>query len=208
MSRYFTPLTLDEFKTKLVEKFGSLEKPDLYPTIDNIRLDKTIWDDLSKVKFDWENWDAGEEPQINYPGLLGLQTLSNGMPYLGIWAGGDWEFPVFFIVYFDGRKFRGYVPKDGNAWNHKTKQAYGNDSDADLKDFRKRFNDPDWDNYESDNADGTIDCQKIIQDIIGRIKNKNVEPDPEMIHYLQKIEALKKFSNKDLIEEVRRRKLI
>ena len=38
---------------------------------------------------------------------------------------------MFFIIYWDGKKLRAYVPTDGNPWNTDTKEAYGNDEEKD-----------------------------------------------------------------------------
>ena len=44
-------------------------------------------------------------------------------------AGGDWEFPVCFILYWGNGKLRGYTPKDGNAWNKEERSAYDDGGD-------------------------------------------------------------------------------
>ena len=44
---------------------------------------------------------------------------------------GDWEEPVAVFVYWDGKKYRGYVPTRGNAINTINKSAFGNDEDVD-----------------------------------------------------------------------------
>jgi hypothetical protein len=59
--------------------------------------------------FDFENMSLENEKET----LIGLHTLYNGLTFLGITAGGDWEHPIFFIVYFDGKDFKPYVPKYG-----------------------------------------------------------------------------------------------
>lgn len=53
--------------------------------------------------------------------------------------GGDWEFPITFAVYWDGKCLRGYIPRNGNIWNEYTKCAIGNDEEADEKFFRKSW---------------------------------------------------------------------
>ena len=40
---------------------------------------------------------------------------------------------VFFIIYHDDKKFRGYVPVCGNVFNRDTNEAIGNDEDADYE---------------------------------------------------------------------------
>lgn len=94
--------------------------------------------DLSKCNFDLEN--VGEsQTDFGPSGLMGYHTLDNGFTFKGMCAGGDWEFPVFFIIYWDGSKLRGYIPKGGNPWNTTTKYPYGNDDVADGKNLKKRY---------------------------------------------------------------------
>lgn len=83
-----------------------------------------ICKDISKVSFDYENygltnfpWDQDNE---NYEGFYTVRDLTFAL-YM---AGGDWEIPVFFIAYLDpNNRVRGYIPKDGNTWNLKSKCA-------------------------------------------------------------------------------------
>lgn len=118
--------------------------------------------DLSKCDFDVENvnckkgYDGAEE-------IAGFHTLPNGLTYLGVSAGGDWEVPVFFIMYFDGKDLRAYIPKDGNPWNTNSHQAYGNDDDeGDNSNAKKRFG-------VDDCQDAHLDPAAVIRDIEGRL---------------------------------------
>lgn len=83
------------------------------------KLYKDIWG--GKYKFDSEN--------VNCRG--GIKMSSKGFPYLLCDAGGDWECPVCFFIYFDGKHFRGYIPLKGNAINTKENSAFG-DGDDDV----------------------------------------------------------------------------
>lgn len=87
----------------------------------------TVSKDWEKVDFSWENLD-----------VVGIKYTQDGIPYLELSVGGDWENPIVAIVYFDGKKFRGFVPKSGNPYNHKTKSAFGND-EGDLEQAKKQF---------------------------------------------------------------------
>lgn len=89
-----------------------------------------------KVRFDYENFDSCGN--FGPAGLMGYHTWPNGLSFLGLAAGGDWEHPVFYVVYWDGRRLRAYVPTGGNPWNTDTMQAYGNEPDADLANAKKR----------------------------------------------------------------------
>lgn len=93
-------------------------------------------DDISSVNFDTENMEQfGTEYSYNHlPGLENLDGYEmlgkegeSAFPVLWVAAGGDWELPLVFILFIgeDG-KLHGYVPEDGNAYNHEKKAAYGN----------------------------------------------------------------------------------
>lgn len=139
-----------------------------------------IGDDLKKVDFDFENCNMELEGEFGNP-ILGLRRLyvaGGYLNFIGMSAGGDWEWPVYFIVYLDqdGKTFRAYVPKEGNTWNHKIKQAFGNDEDADaafLKAWIKE-NRPDiYDEesqYEADDCPVMENDRKLAQDIASRIE--------------------------------------
>jgi len=139
----------------LVEKWDS--------NIPYKHLTKQIEEDLRKVNFDCENISA-DPKDSNTPGYIGLNTLPNGLTYLGVTAGGDWENPLFFAIYWDGAKLRGYIPESGNPWNTDTKRAYGNDEDSDEKNLRKR-------GYSS-RDDAQFDFSKISEDMQNRIQYK------------------------------------
>lgn len=92
-----------------------------------------------KVRFDGENFDAERGFSNSGEHLSGFHTLDNGLTFLGCESGGDWEHPVFFVVYWDGKKIRAYVPTDGNPWNTDTKEAYGNNHGLDFRNAVKRY---------------------------------------------------------------------
>ena len=87
---------------------------------------KDLFNDISKVKWDPENVD-----------YIGDLRDYNGMPYVIVSAGGDWEIPVIFMVYWDGNKFRGYIPTKGNTFDRQRKEALGNNEEEDNKYVRK-----------------------------------------------------------------------
>lgn len=129
--------------------------------------------DISKVNFDFENFECDhlEERLGDAMGFLGMRKFWTRSPltcfsYIGCYAGGDWEYPVSFLVYLDkdGKTFRGYIPKEGNVWNYDTKQAFGNDEDADAKFLKKwiKANKPellDGDDEEDDRDFDTSDAE-------------------------------------------------
>lgn len=143
--------------------------------------------DLDKISFDYENVGSGPESMLcdsknsDMKDLMGFKTLDNGLTFLGIQAGGDWEHPIFFIIYSDGLQLRAYIPEKGNVWNTDTKQAFGNDEEADAKNLLKRGV------IDSKTADDVIagemsaapydllhfDMKKLKEDILKRIIYKN-----------------------------------
>lgn len=104
---------------------------------------KVLESDLTKIEFDFENYCIGDaDPMFktyptdykgycNYP--CGYKILPSGLPVLFVNAGGDWEFPICFVLYFDGKGIRGYIPTEGNVFDKKNKSAYGN-SEEELED--------------------------------------------------------------------------
>lgn len=128
--------------------------------------------DLGKVNFDFENSGCTEEDNFLETKFIGFQTLSNGFSFLGCNAGGDWEHPVFFIIYYDGKSFRGYVPEKGNTFNKYTKTAFGSEGEFfDFEDEKnlvkqlkkifpkeaKQIENHNWDNNSSFFSDEFID---------------------------------------------------
>lgn len=182
MARFFAPISSKELKSK-IEK----ELHDEIGLNYNL-IQKKLGKDL-KVKFDFENFDYTSTHYSN--SLLGYKVLPNKMWYLGCSAGGDWESPVFFIIYWDGNKLRGYIPTKGNTWNRTTKEAYGNDEEADLKEARKI-----WPGIEdTEYADFSWDMKLIKEDIMERIlpksyKSTNKIKEPKIKSMKQRIEEL------------------
>lgn len=57
---------------------------------------------------------------------LGMQTCKD-LTYYALAMGGDWEIPVFMIIYYDGKKLRAYIPSYGNLVNLDCKCAFGSE---------------------------------------------------------------------------------
>lgn len=75
--------------------------------------------DLSKIKFDFENAEKAVREEL-------LERLPDGTAILWAYAGGDWEYPVYFVVYIaPNNGLRAYIPSDGNLYCHHCKVAYG-----------------------------------------------------------------------------------
>ena len=124
--------------------------------------------DLSKIEVSFENAESfdSEEAYRHLPGLEyleGYEMLGSGdssFPVLWCAGGGDWEYPIVFVLYMGQKgELRAYIPKDGNAYNHKEKSAYGNNDD-----------DPGFD--DEDNPDLEFDVDKMRADVSNRIRVK------------------------------------
>jgi len=167
-----------------------------------IHYNEKIVSDL-KVRFDTENFECAEGEGYNgTETLTGFRITTTGLRFLGCSAGGDWEVPVFFIIYWDGSRLRAYVPTAGNTWNTDTKMAYGNDARADFENAKKRYPDlaadfeaqvakhaeamkkfnfrDGYDSFDFDIHDlPKCDPDAIIDDIIARIQPKSgIGDDP------------------------------
>lgn len=88
--------------------------------------------DRSNIDFDIENLDASTPAVYTYAGdqgtdLCGFHTLPSGLTFCGAIAGGDWEYPLFYIMYYDGTDLRAYIPIKGNVVNCDTLSAFGSE---------------------------------------------------------------------------------
>ncbi len=83
-----------------------------------------------EISFDWENYE-----QVKFG------TSNKNTPYILMYAGGDWETPVYFAIFLNDKdEVCMYTPFDGNMYNTTTDTAYGNaDDEEDEKDFTSRF---------------------------------------------------------------------
>ena len=170
MPRFYTEISKEDF-IKEVEKLimGRDEAdagagPDDYDDYEDEfpwNMPEKLGKDLNKkVSFDWENYTTPgpyQKPYANYP-FVGYKELKPGFHVYFMQAGGDWEFPVCFIFYWGKGKLRGYVPKDGNAWNKEEKCAYGSDNTDTDRDFEKIAKE--------------VDGELMIADILNRITKK------------------------------------
>lgn len=115
MARYFKKISQEQLKDKID---AAKEKRNFCSQYDWKTLTPQIEKDLDKCQFDCEN--VTEE---------GYCTFDNGFTFFALTCGGDWEFPVFIILYYSGKELRAYIPDKGNPWNKTTKMAYGNSYD-------------------------------------------------------------------------------
>lgn len=129
--RKAVPFSESELTRKIMEKAEAIndEVEDLRGAVETlIYNDSKISKDLAKIDFDYENLDVGDECYLSN---TGFNQLHNGFTYLLCAASGDWEQPVGFIIYWDGKALRGYIPTLGNTFNLKHKCAFGSEPDVD-----------------------------------------------------------------------------
>lgn len=114
-------ISIEDFQKKLFKAYSeddSTEEIDdcFWPdVISSLKFDKpTLQKDLSKVQFDMENCDVDFD-------------IHNGVAFASCRAGGDWEMPLRFFVYFDGKDIRGYIPTEGNFFNKLCNIAFGSE---------------------------------------------------------------------------------
>lgn len=174
MSRFFVPISPVELRDKVHNAFDppadAVRERSHYAFLNNMR--QKLASDL-KVDFDAENFSEGGVDSFGPDGLMGLVSLGHGLTFWGFCAGGDWEVPVFWLVYWDGRKLRAYIPKEGNPWNATTSRAYGNDDEADLKDAQKRWPKANLTVEDFDSTWFDFDSGLILNDVLDRIRLKS-----------------------------------
>ena len=172
--------TIEELKSKIDDAGGMYEV---------VYLDK-VQDDLKKVSFDCENVTDADDEEGGFcmPGFThGYDTLPNGVPVCWVGAGGDWEDPLAFCVYIgDKGELRAYIPKDGNAYNFKLKQAIGNwyadedepgweaaqvenDEDSDLVDIEDEYEGYHLEEVKKFGIRYHFDMEKLRADAANRI---------------------------------------
>lgn len=150
-------LTVDEFRTILSEQLivpidliPPLGKEDIFDyEVDKDGLFRLSMQTLlyaldnhshqfNRVAFDLENFDSDIH---NVSSKLSGIVHHNGYTFLGMQAGGDWEMPVAFILYWTGDRIEAYVPHEGQHYYTGTQKsgkyyevAYGSESDFLVED--------------------------------------------------------------------------
>ncbi len=131
-------MTLEQFKLKL--KLYLLENMeteyDLTEITDEILLELVCdylydYDDIVDqiyVKLDVDTLsfyiNPGEYDHDNGGSLLGFKRLNN-MGFCGLLVGGDYEIPIFLILFFDEEgRLKVYIPEKGNLYNKFTMETY------------------------------------------------------------------------------------
>lgn len=158
MSRYAKAnQTIEDLKSKVEDAGG------VYEIVYSECVGK-VCKDLAKINVDFENVESfdSEDAYTHLPGLEymdGYEMIGEGdsaFPVLWCAGGGDWELPLVFVIYIGQKgELRGYIPEDGNAYNHEEKAAYGNNE-----------GDPE---YDTDDPRYVFDETKMRADVSNRI---------------------------------------
>lgn len=158
--RLFVPYSQDQLREKIIAAAERFENRDQerFADVGEIKflhlLSPRIVKDLAKVRFRGEKVSAAEgfqtfEGQQTSAKILGMHTLANGLSFLGVNAVSRLETPLFFIIYWDGRALRAYIPRQGNPWNVTDHTPYASEEaiehthedklDSDERDAAERF---------------------------------------------------------------------
>jgi hypothetical protein len=170
MSRFAAPCSIEDLKKYIFDaakKYDKVTRDDFEVGDLGCEFSEILHkNDLDKVSFDWENFEYTEQTREFHSRentFMGYHTLSNGFSFLGCYAGGDWETPIYLIIYYSGTELRGYIPSKGNTYNLKTKKTYGHE---------------DGDSGSSEDAPEP-DFKLMLEDIQKRIIVKGNELDAE-----------------------------
>lgn len=97
-------------------------------------LTKQINKDVNVISVDSENFEAYADG--------GPDKTPEGVEYVIMRMGGDWEIPVYYIVYFDENEYlRCFLSYKGNKFNFDDMCAFGEDDAADCCDALKHYPD-------------------------------------------------------------------
>lgn len=97
-------------------------------------LTKQINKDVNVISVDSENFEAYADGRPD--------KTPDGVEYVIMRMGGDWEIPVYYIVYFDeNEQLRCFLSYKGNKFNFDDMCAFGEDDAADCCDALKHYPD-------------------------------------------------------------------
>ena len=214
--RHAVKITEDEFKQEMIHAYHmyAMEQESKYkydlqltPSPDNFvyklcyknrdneksKYASALYDDIwgGKYKFDSENVDA----------YGGIKMSKKGFPYIQCAAGGDWESPVCFFVYFDGNKFRGYVPLKGNAINRNNNTAFQGSGDEEEAKFIAKENDIDYEEAKGLTGEIEYNADACLEDFLSRVEVKGTYKKRD---YTKDEETFKQYRKEKIADEKKR----
>lgn len=152
-----------------------------------------LYDDIwcGKYKFDSEN-------VVTYGGI---KMSKKGFPYIQCAAGGDWESPVCFFVYFDGNKFRGYIPLKGNAINRNNNTAFQGNGDEEEAKFIAKENGIDYEEAKTLTGDIEYNADACLEDFLSRVEVKGTYKKRD---HTKDEETFKQYRKEKIADEKKR----
>lgn len=201
MSRFAKRSTIEELKNRMIEASKD-EWCETEDDLDSTNIIYTLPPEDFNIVFDCENFvtpleNYNIEDEYNDVDFIQLDGFSIALCY----AGGDWEYPVWFCIYIDdNNKLRVYIPTNGNTFNKYTKTAFGSEESTKLdpikvwkdipdlwkKDINKEVNETydfefsdyfynmlekAWESSKNE-INSLLDKDAMIEDIKNRIKVK------------------------------------
>lgn len=126
---------------------------DLYQCVSNLVYENTVVQRDNKFSLDFENLDIGPaanmtlaeiesgqmplsgisefgDKSVTHPAQVGFIQCPSGFTFLGVSAGGDWQYPTYACLYWDGKKLRMYIPIRGNAVNAVLGCLFGDEEES------------------------------------------------------------------------------
>lgn len=170
MPRYAPVMTMADLKDLIVDDALKNDYEEDYGPLDrsNADIEQVVYrllngeKDHIKISTDLRKIDVSTENVL----LEAERMTKDGVPYLEMRIGGDWECPVVAIVYYDGKNLRGYIPTKGNSYNHKAKAAFGNDEEGDPIEAKRQFGKENYEHGDQISPDMT----EVASDIEARIE--------------------------------------
>lgn len=214
--RHAVKMTEDDFKQEMIHAYHmyAMEQEKKYkfdlcltPTPDNFvyrlcyknrdneksKYASALYNDIwnGKYKFDSENVDA----------YGGIKMSKKGFPYIQCAAGGDWERPVCFFVYFDGTHFRGYVPLKGNAINRNNNTAFQGNGDEEETKFIAKEMGVDYEEAKTLTSDIKFNEDACLKDFLSRVEVKGSYKKRD---YTKDEERFKEYRKEKIVDEKKR----
>ena len=126
------------------EKFEALE--DIYDAIP-----EKDW----KVDMNVENYEYS------------FRMTSTGVPYVLAEVASDYSPWMVYMIYWDGKRFRAYIPTYGNTWNTKTKEMIGENPEEDVEFILSQIDkDEFYDNRDLDMVIDPDDPEEIYSELM------------------------------------------
>ena len=126
--RYFEQLSISDLKSKVLaaqrkfviahsDKANTWTETELeedWDTSDYYKLNNKLNNDARKIFMDHSQ--VSIETFLLLPNLLGYNMLGE-FSFLGLLSGDPSKLPIYWLIYWDGKMLRAYVPEKGNAAN-------------------------------------------------------------------------------------------